>query len=100
MSSGNRLGSWQWIQKLWRTSTEGAEKDATVQVDIPQSTLIINNVRLAHVDNALAEQLWTVECKGGQVGQVSLSDGSDVVPLPDAHACHQIDAKGSFLLPS
>ncbi|KAK0188135.1 Metallo-dependent hydrolase [Armillaria mellea] len=93
--------SWQWIQRLWRMSAEGAEKEATFdQVDIPQSILIINNVRLAHVDNAMAEQLWSVECKGGKVGQVSLSDGSNAVPLPNVHIRRQIDAKGSLLLPS
>lgn len=97
MSLRNHLG-WQWIQKLWRTSAEGVEKETTIdQVDIPKSTLIINNVRLAHVDNTMAEQLWTVECKGGKVTQVLLSDGRDAVPLPNVH---QIDATGSLLLPS
>ncbi|KAK0221937.1 Metallo-dependent hydrolase [Armillaria fumosa] len=97
MSSRNRLG-WQWIQKLWRSSAEGADKEATIdQVDIPESALIINSVRLAHMDNAMAEQLWTVECKGGKVAQVLLSDERDAVPLPNVH---QIDAKGSLLLPS
>ncbi|KAK0464595.1 Metallo-dependent hydrolase [Desarmillaria tabescens] len=101
MSLRNRLG-WQWIQRWWRKPVESAESsltEATVhQAYMPQSTLIVNNARLAHTDNEMAEQLWTIECRGGKVERVSLSDGSnDVVPLPDVH---EIDAKGSLLLPS
>lgn len=88
----------QWIQKWWREPLESADSslaEATVdRADVPQSTLIIKNVRLAHTDNAMAEQLWTVECRGKKVKQVSLSDGSNDVPLPE------FDAKGSLLLPS
>lgn len=74
----------------------------TIFEDAPQTALIINNVRIAHMDDNMAKKLWRVECRGAKVFQVSLVDEyyPQVEPQPDRQAWYEIDAGGSILLPS
>ncbi|PPR07781.1 hypothetical protein CVT26_014966 [Gymnopilus dilepis] len=65
--------------------------------------IVITNVRLPYVEEALAATTWIVECRGGRILRISpQEDARSTVSskLEDSSRCRMLDAEGGIMLPS